>query len=140
VHTHWFSMFWQVVPAQQVVSVAPVQAVPWGLQPEQRSWPSAPGTHGARLQHWSRNWQMSPGWMQQFGSVPSQPVGQVGVTPQPKQRRMPFMSGLHTAFLPSQQFWEAMSPQMLPGGLHAPPLSQVWSVGLHCTHCEVGIL
>jgi hypothetical protein len=48
-------------------------------------------------------------------------------------------SGLHTAFLPSQQFWEAFvpfCPQMLPGGLQEPPLSQVCSVELHCTHCE----
>jgi hypothetical protein len=41
---------------------------------------------------------------------------------------MPFESDLHTSFLPSQQFWDAftsvLAPQMLPGGLHAPPLSQ----------------
>jgi hypothetical protein len=41
---------------------------------------------------------------------------------------MPFESGLHTAFCPSQQFCEAftdvLAPQMLPGGLQAVPLSQ----------------
>jgi hypothetical protein len=49
------------------------------------------------------------------------------VPPPPKQREIPFASGLQTAFLPSQQFWEALSPfapQMLPGGLQATPLSQ----------------
>jgi hypothetical protein len=43
----------------------------------------------------------------------------------PKQRWIPFESGLQTAFLPSQQFCEALTapepPQMLPGGLHACP-------------------
>jgi hypothetical protein len=38
---------------------------------------------------------------------------------------MPFESGLQTAFLPSQQFWDAFTapepPQMLPGGLQAVP-------------------
>jgi hypothetical protein len=46
----------------------------------------------------------------------------------PKQRAIPFESGLHTAFLPSQQFCEALKPatppQMLPGGLQEVPLSQ----------------
>jgi hypothetical protein len=44
----------------------------------------------------------------------------------PKQRGMPLESCLHTAFLPSQQFWEALTlrPQMLPGGLQAVPLLQ----------------
>ena len=44
---------------------------------------------------------------------------------------MPPESGLHTSFLPSQQFCEALTlvltPQMLPGGLHAWPLLQVLS-------------
>jgi hypothetical protein len=35
--------------------------------------------------------------MQQFGSLPSQPVWQVVFTGPPKQRRMPFASGLQTA-------------------------------------------
>lgn len=74
-----------------------------------------------------------PGGMQQFGSFESQPVGQVAFTGPPKQRRIPFESGLQTGLplpVPSwQQFCEAFTsvdaPQMLPGGLHAPPLSQV---------------
>ncbi len=42
---------------------------------------------------------------------------------------MPFESGLHTAFFPSQQFWDAFTapepPQMLPGGLQAwPPVQR----------------
>lgn len=78
----------------------------------QRRMPSAPGVHGAPPQHWSRNWQMAPGWMQQLGSLPSQPVGQVGVTVPPKQRMMPFESGLQTTEpLPPpswQQFCEAL--------------------------------
>jgi hypothetical protein len=41
---------------------------------------------------------------------------------------MPFESGLQTAFLPSQQFCEALvapePPQMLPGGLQEVPLVQ----------------
>lgn len=76
---------------------------------------------------------MFPGMMQQSGSLPSQPLGQVWFTGPPKQRRMPFESGLQTGLpLPPpswQQFCEAFTsveaPQMLPGGLHAPPLSQV---------------
>jgi hypothetical protein len=58
------------------------------------------------------------------------------VPPPPKQRGMPFESALQTAFLPSQQFWEAFSPsapQMLPGGLQATPLSQRLSSGLQTT-------
>jgi hypothetical protein len=47
----------------------------------------------------------------------------------PKQRMMPFESALQTAFLPSQQFCEALTvplpPQMLPGGLQLVPLEQV---------------
>ncbi len=78
----------------------------------QRRMPSAPGVHGEPPQHWSRNWQMAPGWMQQFGSLPSQPVGQVVVTFPPKQRRIPFESGLHTTEpLPPpswQQFCDAL--------------------------------
>jgi len=78
--------------------------------------------------------------MQQAGSVALQPAGH-GVVLPPKQRMMPFASGLQTSFLPSQQFCDAFTsfeaPQMLPGGLHAPPLSQVWSV-LHSTRCEGG--
>jgi len=46
----------------------------------------------------------------------------------PKQRAIPFESGLHTVFLPSQQFCEALkpttAPQMLPGGLQPVPLAQ----------------
>ena len=55
--------------------------------------------------------------------------------PPPKQRGTPDESTLHTAFLPSQQFCEALmsvvppsgslpEPQMLPTPLHALPLSQ----------------
>jgi hypothetical protein len=47
--------------------------------------------------------------------------------PPPKQRAIPFMSRLQTAFLPSQQFCEAGSPaapQMFPGGLQAVPPPQ----------------
>jgi len=46
-----------------------------------RSTPSAPGTQGAKLQHWSRNWQTLPmpvpGGMQQPGVLASYPVGQL---------------------------------------------------------------
>ncbi len=53
-----------------------------------------------------------PGGMQHSGSFPSQPVGQfAGHTSAghpPKQRMIPFMSGLQTAFFPSQQFCEAL--------------------------------
>jgi hypothetical protein len=41
---------------------------------------------------------------------------------------IPAESALQTSFFPSQQFWDAFTsveaPQMFPGGLHAPPLSQ----------------
>jgi hypothetical protein len=124
---------------QQVVSVVPVQAAPTGLQVEaaaQRSTPWASGTHGARLQHWSRNWQTFPCAMQQAGLLPSQPVGHCCVPP-PKQRITPFMSALQTAFLPLQQFCEAftvpLAPQMLPGGLQLVPFEQVSSFVLQAT-------
>jgi hypothetical protein len=115
---------------QQDGSSAPVQAAPVGLQLDcaaQRSTPSVLGTHGAKLQHWSRNWQTAFGWMQQAGLEPSQPAGQL-VVPPPKQRMIPFASALQTAFLPSQQSCDALTvplpPQMLPGGLQAWPLVQ----------------
>ncbi len=42
---------------------------------------------------------------------------------------IPAESALQTSFLPSQQFWEALTvplpPQMFPGGLQAVPLLQV---------------
>jgi hypothetical protein len=130
----------QEVPAQHAAGSA-AQEPPAGTQAvtaAQRSTPSPPGTQGARLQHWSRNWQTPPSGMQHPGFVPSQPVGQPAVAP-PKQRNTPFWSGLQTAFRPSQQFCEAFTsveaPQMLPGGLQAPPLSQVWSAGSHATSC-----
>ena len=72
----------QAVPAQQLASSAPAQAPCSAVQvgSVQRSTPSAPGTHGAKLQHWSRNWQTLaapvPGGMQQPGVVASYPVGQ----------------------------------------------------------------
>jgi hypothetical protein len=79
--------------------------------------------------------------MQHCGSFASQPVGHA-VVPPPKQRMTPFVSALHTAFFPSQQFCEAFTapeaPQMLPGGLQEPPLSQVLSVGSQWTHCDDG--
>jgi len=77
------------------------QIAPLGMQVScaaQRRMPSAPGAHGASPQHWSRNWQISPGSMQHCGSSPSQPVGQVVFTGPPKQRRIPPASGLQTAF------------------------------------------
>lgn len=118
--------------SQQVVSEAPAQRVPRGLQvlpvAEQRSTPAASGTQGENPQHWSRNWQTSPAGMQQSGFAASQPVGQEVVWP-PKQRRIPFASGLQTSFFPLQQFCDAFTsveaPQMFPGGLQPPPLSQV---------------
>jgi len=68
--------------------------------------------------------------MQQSGLAASQPVGQL-VVPPPKQRMIPLLSLLQTAFLPSQQFCEAFTvplpPQMLPGGLQDWPLLQVKS-------------
>ena len=54
----------------------------------------------------------------------------------PKQRAMPLESRLHTAFEPSQQFCDALSPsapQMLPGGLHPVPWSQRTVLVLHVT-------
>ncbi len=124
----------QVSPEQQLVSLAPEQAEPNGLHdppalsPPHRRTPTESGMHGSMLQHWSRNWQSCPGWMQHIGFVPSQPVGHA-VDPPPKQRITLFASGLQTAFLPSQQSCDAfvlvLAPQMLPGGLHAPPLSHV---------------
>jgi hypothetical protein len=140
---------WQELGAQQDGSSAPLQAAPLGAQAgwvAQRRMPSPDGTQGAPPQHWSRNWQVAPGWMQQLGSAPSQPVGQVPFTGPPKQRRMPFPSGLQTGLpLPPpswQQFWEAftsvVAPQMLPGGLQEPPLSQVCSTGSQATSCEAG--
>ncbi len=75
---------------------------------------------------------MCPGSMQQSGLLPSQPVGQVPFTGPPKQRMIPFESGLQTTFplpLPSwQQFCDALTtppPQMFPGGLQEPPFEQV---------------
>ena len=65
----------QAVPEQQLGSSAPVQAAWSAVQVGrvQRSTPSAPGTQGAKLQHWSRNWQTLPmpvpGGMQQPGWV-----------------------------------------------------------------------
>ena len=67
----------QTVPAQQLGSSAPVHAACSAVQVEsvQRRTPSAPGTHGAKLQHWSRNWQTlsgpGPGGMQQAGLLAS---------------------------------------------------------------------
>lgn len=127
----------QLVPAQQLWSWVPVHALPLGVQASvQRSTPSWPGTQGVPLQHWSRNWQTCPGCMQQPGTDASQPVGHAVVLP-PKHRSTPFESGLQTSFFPSQQFCDAFTsveaPQMFPGGLHAPPLSQVCSVGLQAT-------
>ena len=96
------------VPAQQLASSVPWQAPFSGVQDGtvQRSTPCASGTHGAKLQHWSRNWQTPPAvavpaGMQQAGLFASQPVGQLG-DPPPKQRQMKFASCLQTAFLPSQ--------------------------------------
>ncbi len=76
--------------------------------------------------------------MQHSGTDASQPFGQGELLSQPllpqycggppKQRRMPFESALQTSFFPLQQFWDAftsvLAPQMLPGGLHAPPFGQ----------------
>jgi hypothetical protein len=140
-----------VSPEQQLVSLVPAHCAPKGehvpapppppsVSPPQVRTPDSLGMQGWKLQHWSRNWQTCPGWMQHRGSVPSQPVAHF--EPPPKQRMMPFESALHTAFLPSQQSWDALTvplpPQMLPGGLHPPPLSQVWVEPEHWTCCEVG--
>jgi hypothetical protein len=129
---------WHEAGAQHDGSSAPAQAPPLGVQAEevaQRSTPSAPGTHGTPSQHWSRNWQTLPGWMQQAGLAASQPEGQVASTGPPKQRMIPFESALQTALplpVPSwQQFCEAFTvplpPQMLPGGLQLVPFVQVKS-------------
>jgi hypothetical protein len=53
----------QTVPEQQLPSSDPVQE-PWSAVQDgtvQRSTPWASGTQGAKLQHWSRNWQTPPG-------------------------------------------------------------------------------
>lgn len=136
----------QTVPEQQLVSSAPAQ-VPWSavhVASVQRRTPVASGTQGAKLQHWSRNWQTPPGevavfvGMQHLGSLASQPVGQVAVPP-PKQRQMAFASCLQTAFFPSQQFCDALvaplPPQMFPGGLQAWPLEQVRSSLVLVSYC-----
>ncbi len=101
------SVTWrQVVPVQHgsgegaLVAPAGAQIDPAGRQvpaSAQRSTPLASGVHGAPPQHWSRNWHTAPAWMQHCGSFASQPVGQVVFTGPPKQRRMPFASGLQTA-------------------------------------------
>ena len=68
----------------------------------------------------------------QHGAWPVYPVGQLPEPP-PKQRGMPLLSSLQTAFLPSQQFCEAFTeppsrrtgaPQMFPDGLQLVPLLQ----------------
>lgn len=113
----------------------------WVVGTVQRRMPEASGTQGAKLQHWSRNWQIWPSAMQQFGSEPVQPFGHTVVAP-PKQRQIWFESSLQTACLPLQQFCEAFAPpapQMLPGGLHEPPLSQRWSVVLQFTYWLVWV-
>lgn len=67
----------QAVPAQQLGSSAPVHGAWSAAQVGRvhRSTPSAPGTQGAKLQHWSRNWQTLPapvpGGMQQPGLLAS---------------------------------------------------------------------
>jgi len=144
---------WQASGSQQDGSSAPAHAPLRGVQAESAAqWrtPLASGTQGASPQHCSRNWQTEPGplpWgMQQAGSAPSQPPGQVVLMGPPKQRRMPARSGLQTGLpLPDpswQQFCEAftsvLAPQMLPGGLQEPPLSHVCSMGLHATACAGG--
>jgi hypothetical protein len=71
--------FWQEAGAQHARSSAPSQIPPTGVHvgasAVQRSTPSAPGTHGAPPQHWSRNWHTLalpvPGGMQQLGSFAS---------------------------------------------------------------------
>jgi hypothetical protein len=78
--------------------------------------------------------------LQHNGLLGSKPVGlQV---PPPKHRQTPLESGLQTSFFPSQQFWDAFAspaPQMLPGGLQAPPLSQRLSSVVQSTHCELAM-
>jgi hypothetical protein len=53
---------------------------------------------------------------------------------------MPFESYLQTSFFPSQQFCDAfvLRPQMFPGGLQFPPLSQSSFTGSHVTHWDSG--
>jgi hypothetical protein len=101
----------------------------WQVNP-----PLGPGRQGARPQHWSRNWQLSPALRQQLGSFGSLPYVQ-DVPAAPKQRGTPFTSRWQTSF-PSQQllFMGKVPtgapvklsglPQVLPAGLQAPPLSQ----------------
>ena len=131
-------------PVQQPSSL--VQDAPKGVQevaalppPHFSFIPSlGSGAHAWPLQHWSLNWHAWAGSMQHLGSEPSYPVGQVelqwSLGQPPKQRGMLFESSLQTAFLPSQQFWEAfapVAPQMFPGGLQDVPLSQSCLVWLH---------
>jgi hypothetical protein len=71
------------VPEQQSPSMVQVAPGETHATPPQRSTPSPSGTHGARLQHCSRNWQTSPSGLQQAGSAPSQPVGQEVPVPPP---------------------------------------------------------
>ena len=62
----------QAVPLQQV-DAAGLQGSPIPVQlpaVQREAPPSAPGRHGAPLQHWSLNWHTLPAWMQQPG-VPS---------------------------------------------------------------------
>jgi hypothetical protein len=53
----------QTVPGQQLPSSAPAHAPPCAVQEAvvQRRTPWSSGTQGAKLQHWSRNWQTPPG-------------------------------------------------------------------------------
>jgi hypothetical protein len=55
-------------PAAVHAPVPPVPVPEPGVA--QRRTPAASGTQGAPAQHWSRNWQTWPAWMQQLG-VPS---------------------------------------------------------------------
>ena len=60
---------------------------------------------------------------------------------------MPLVSGLHTAFLPLQQFCDAFTtplpPQMLPGGLQLCPFEHVGGeptfLGAHTTPYPDGL-
>ncbi len=89
-----------------------------------------------------------PDGMQQLGSPPSQPFGQLAVQPllsvpwppghPPKQRKMAFRSCLQTAFFPKQQFCDALYPQMSPGGLQLPPFVQMRSVASQVTAWDGG--
>jgi hypothetical protein len=84
--------------------------------------------------------------MQQSGSAPSQPDGHVVQQPAsvqqpggpPKQRMIPAWSALQTSLFPLQQFCDALYPQMSPGGLHEPPLSQTCVSGVHSISCDGG--